>query len=190
MENSQRIATLVLGVTVAVLGGCAAPTVDFATIERPARPAELEAYNVFAGTWNWEAEMLNAEGPDKTWTGTAEWRWTLDKRCLFGLMSTSNPRTAFESEGIWSWHPKSKKYVWWMFNNWGYPQEGTADYDEDNRTWSMRYTSVGLDGGTSHGKYTITVVDDNTLEWSMAEWADALHLIKKTEMTGTYHRKQ
>ena len=181
---------VVLVVMAGVLVGCAAPTLDFSTIERPARPAELDAYNVFAGSWIWEAEMLNAEGADRAWNGTAEWRWTLDKRCLHGQMSMTNGRASFDSEGIWSWHPKTKKYVWWMFNNWGYPQQGTADYDESTKTWSMRYTSVGLDGGTSHGRYTITVVDDDTLEWNMAEWADALYLFKKTEMKGTYKRKQ
>ena len=189
MKTSQRTGVVAIVAMAGVLVGCAAPTLDFSTIERPARPVELDAYNVFAGSWIWEAEMLNAEGADKAWNGTAEWRWTLDKRCLHGQMSTANGRAAFESEGIWSWHPKTKKYVWWMFNNWGYPQEGTADYDESNKSWSMRYTSVGLDGTTSYGRHRMTVVDADTLEWDVVEWADPTRLITKMEMRGTYKRK-
>nr|NIP84766.1 hypothetical protein [Planctomycetales bacterium] len=53
----------------------------------------------------------------------------------------------------------------------------------------MKYVSVGLDGTTSYGYYQMKVVDDDTLDWEMVEWADALHLAKKLEMTGTYKRK-
>ncbi len=53
----------------------------------------------------------------------------------------------------------------------------------------MDYKSVGLDGTTSYGRYHMTVVDDDTLDWRMEEWADGLHLVKKMEMKGTYKRK-
>ena len=36
----------------ACLSGCAAPKVDFSQIERPARAAELDEYNVFVGSWD------------------------------------------------------------------------------------------------------------------------------------------
>lgn len=172
------------------LAGCAAPKVDFASIQRPTRANELNAYNVFVGQWDWEAEMLNAASDaDRKWTGAAEWKWTLDERCLHGVLSAKSARTDFEAAGVWSRHPKTGKYIWWMFNNWGYPQEGTADYDAASRTWTMDYTSVGLDGTPSHGRYTMKVLDDKTLEWYSIEWADALHTIKKMEMKGTYKRR-
>jgi hypothetical protein len=164
--------------------------VDFSKIERPERAGELDAYDVFVGKWTWEAELANAEGADKKWTGRAEWRWALDNRCLHGVMAAKSANAEFEAAGIWSWHPKSKKYIWWMFNNWGYPQEGTARYDKDKRTWAMSYKSVGLDGTASFGEYTMSVVDDNTLDWSVVEWADAMHMAKKMEMTGTYKRQK
>ena len=173
----------------ACLSGCAAPKVDFSQIERPARAAELDEYNVFVGSWDWHAEMLNAEEPDKTWTGTGQWEWTLDNRCLQGRLSAKSGRTNFDSMGIWSWHPKDKQYFWGLMNNWGYPQHGTAKYDKDSRSWTMPYTSVGLDGTASHGEYRMKVVDDNTLDWSMVEWADGLHMVKKMEMKGTYKRR-
>ena len=104
-------------------------------------------------------------------------------------MSAGSEGTKFEAEGIWSWHPKSKKYIWWMFNNWGYPQEGTARYDADTKCWRMDYRSVGLDGTRSYGSYKMKVVDDNMLDWCVVEWADRLPLVKKMGMSGIHKRK-
>jgi len=181
---------MLLMATVASLGlGCAARDVDFSAIERPDRSEKLAAYDVFVGTWTWEAEMLNAAEADKHWSGTAEWEWALDKRCLRGKLMAKSANSEFEAEGIWSWHPRKKRYMWWMFNNWGYPQSGTARYDADTRTWTMTYKSVGLDGTASHGRYIMTVVDDDTLQWRNEEWAGPLRLVKKMEMEGTYNRR-
>ena len=171
-----------------ILGSCTIQRVDFSGMAQPARAPELDAYESFVGSWTWDAVMLNAADPDKAWTGTAEWNWTLDKRCLEGRITGKNAHTTFDSRGIWSWHPRSHKYIWWMFNNWGYPQEGSASFDETTQTWKMDFVSIGLDGTTSYGRYSMTVVDNDTLEWDLTEWADPLHLITKMEMRGTYKR--
>ena len=189
MSTTRAVLVLALAGLVEFAAGCAVTKVDLASIERPARAVELDAYNVFVGNWTWEAEMVHPEASDSTWRGTADWEWTLDKRCLKGRMSAKSAHAEFESEGIWSRHPRSGKYIWWMFNNWGCPQQGTAKYDEDSDCWRMTYKSVGLDGSTSYGHYTMTVVNKDTLDWSMAEWADPLHIIKKLELQGTYKRK-
>ena len=190
MNTRRKLVVLAMPAAALLLAGCGAPKVDFSTIERPPRAAELEAYDVFVGSWDWEAEMLNAAEADKTWTGKADWKWALDKRCLCGTMSAKSAGAEFEAGGIWSWHPKTKKYIWWMFNNWGYPQEGTACYDEDSKCWTMDYTSVGLDGTASYGQYQMKVVCNDLLDWRMDEWADAMHLVKKMEMTGKYKRRK
>ena len=56
---------------------------------------------------------------------------------------------------------------------------------------------TGLDGELQKGiaaSFTDngdgTVTDNNTLDWKMVEWADALHTAKKVEMTGKYTRKK
>jgi len=188
MRTRRMLRLLVVPLVGVLVAGCAAPKVDFAKIERPQRTAELDAYDVFVGSWTWEAEMLNAEDAHKKWTGTASWRWTLDKRCLHGMMSSESGDIKFDAAGIWSWHPKGKKYIWWMFNNWGYPQQGTAKYDKAAKTWTMPYQSVGLDGTTSYGLYTMKVVDNDTLEWCLTECADMARWFKKIEMKGTYKR--
>jgi hypothetical protein len=177
----------VMGLLLAV--GCTASKVDLSVIQRPSRPAELDAYNAFVGSWTWEAEMVVPDADNSAWSGTAEWSWTLDNRCLVGKMISKSDHAEFEAEGVWSWHPKSRKYIWWMFNNWGYPQEGTAKYCAKSKSWRMPYKSVGLDGSTSYGRYGLTVVDDNTIDWDVEEWADPLHMFKKLELKGTYRRK-
>ncbi|MCP4593701.1 MAG: DUF1579 domain-containing protein [bacterium] len=189
MNTLGKVAVWSLPLVALMVSGCAAPTVDFTTLERPGRAPELDAYEVFVGQWVWEAEMVNAEGPDRHWTGTATWDWVLDGRYLHGQMSARSANASFEAAGTWSWHPTEKKHKWWMFNNWGYPQEGTATYDVDSRCWCMRFTSVGLDGTPSFGRYTMRVIDNDTLEWRVQEWADMAEMFPKMEMRGTYKRK-
>ena len=105
-------------------------------------------------------------------------------------MSTSSNGTKLGMAGVWGWNAKKKKYTWWMFNDWGYSQEGTADYDAESRSWTMDYVSVGLDGTKSYGRYGMKVVNNDTLEWRMDEWADLTRMFKKMEMTGTYKRRK
>ena len=194
----MKVSRLTAAVAVPIFGlfpfGCAMSSVDFSQIERPVRSPELDAYNAFVGTWDWKAEVLNGDDANRMWTGTAEWRWGLDDRTLHGQLSAKSTDAEFDAYGVWSWHPKKKKYIWWMFNNWGYPQEGTAKYQEECEgalgCWRMKYKSVGLDGTTSYGRYDLKVLDNNTITWFMVEWADALHLVKKIEMDGKYTRRQ
>ena len=190
MNGARKAVLPVVAAMILAASGCAAPMIDFSGIERPERAAELDAYKVFVGQWTWEAEVVNAEAPDNKWTGEASWAWSLDDHWLHGQMSAKSANAGFDAGGIWGWHPKAKQYKWWMFNNWGYPQEGTALYNEDSRTWTMDYQSVGLDGTASYGCYHVSVVDDNTLDWDLTEWADAFHMAKKLEMKGTYKRQQ
>ncbi len=190
LMNSLRTTTArIVPAALLILTSCTVQRVDFSGLARPQRAVELDAFNTFVGSWTWEAVMLNAADSDKAWTGTAEWKWTLDNRCLEGKISGQNAHTNFDSQGIWSWHPKSKKYFWWMFNNWGYPHQGKATYNSSTKTWNMHYTSIGLDGTTSFGRHRMTVVDNDTLEWDMVEWADPMHLITKMEMHGSYKRR-
>ncbi len=189
MKTLRTIAVLAVTVSACSGLGCAARNVDLSQVERPARSPKLSAFDVFVGSWNWQAEILNADEQSRHWSGTARWEWTLDKRCLRGTLVAKSQAQNYEASGFWSWHPVQRTYVWWMFNNWGYPQEGSATYDESAKRWTMNYRSIGLDGTRSYGRHVLTVVDSDTLEWSAVEWADPLRLIKKIEMQGTYKRQ-
>ncbi len=170
--------------------GCAAPNVDLSSLQRPARSSELDAFDVFVGSWTWKAVTLTGDREGPRWSGMAEWKWALDKRVLEGRMEAKSGDTEFQANGAWSWHPRKKQYIWWMVNNWGYPQEGTARYDRQTQTWTMNYKSVGLDGTTSYGRYRMKVIGRDTLDWSVTEWADPLHLVQKMKMNGAYSRKK
>ena len=78
-------------------GGVSVPGILDCRETQDRRPAELDAYNVFEGQWSWEAEVVNAEGEDKNWTGEASWRWTLDNHWLHGMMSAKTKNTEFEA---------------------------------------------------------------------------------------------
>jgi len=191
MLMKRSLGLNVLGLMVAFLAsGCTVTGVNFSEISRPQRSEKMDAYSVFVGSWTWEAEMINADAADRHWTGTAEWKWGLDQRVLNGHLAAKSQRAEFEADGVWSWHPEKKKYVWWMFSNWGYPQSGTAKYDADRRCWRMDFKSVGLDGTDSYGCYCLCVKDNDTIDWNVCEYADPFRTIKKMEMNGTYKRKR
>ncbi len=187
----QRGRIVVLGcVGWALLTGCAAGKLDLSQISRPARAAELSAFDNLVGSWTWEAELLNAEEPDRKWSGTAEWKWELGERWLGGRLSAKCSRAEFGAGGAWGWNAREGRYEFFMVSDWGYSQEGSARYDAGTRTWTMDYEGTGLDGTRSDGRYVLRVVDNDTLDWRMEEWTDGLRLAKKLEMTGTYKRKR
>jgi len=173
-----------------ICSGCVVRNVDFSDIRQPARAAQLDAYEVFVGSWDWEAKMIDASKGHESWSGMARWYWSLDRRVLEGRMESKSGDLQFQATGMWSWHPRDKKYIWWMINNWGYPQEGTARYYKNSQTWVMDYRSVGLDGTTSYGRYQMDVLDNDTIAWKMQEWLDPIHAIRKTAMVGTYKRRK
>ncbi|MHC5110640.1 MAG: hypothetical protein ACYTHJ_12280 [Planctomycetota bacterium] len=187
MYREPRAAIMMTCLLFPFTAGCTVKDVKVSDLERPDRSSMLNNYAVFVGSWNWTARSTT--GSDEQWTGKAKWEWTLDERCLHGVLSARCGDTAYDTAGVWSWHPTEKKYVWWMFNNWGYPQEGAARYDSENKEWTMTYVGVGLDGTTSHGEHRIRVVDNDTLDWKLAEWVDGLRTIKKFEIEGTYTRQ-
>ncbi len=175
--------------SILLLTGCMSLQVDLAQIQKPRPAPELAPLGDFVGSWNWEAERVGPGGKVEKWTGTAKWDWVLGGTYLHGDLTTKGPAHSFASSGYWGWHPQKRTYVWWMLNDWGYPQEGTAKYDDAKKLWTMDYQGLGLDGTTSYGRYAMQVKDKNTLEWTMVEGVDLLRNIKKIEMKGSYKRK-
>jgi hypothetical protein len=102
---------------------------------------------------------------------------------------SQNQSTKFEAEKGVGWHPREKS-TFGNVQQLGLSAARHARYDADDHCWTMDYQSVGLDGTTSHGRYTVHVVDSNTMDWSMTEWRFPFHIGKKVEMTGKYTRKK
>ena len=169
--------------------GCHANSARIA-LQRPAQPAEMNAFAPFVGSWTWTAKETTSGDAARTWSGTTKWEWALDNRCLHGQLTARAGDLSYDSTGMWTWNVSKRQYQFWMFNNWGYPREGVAHYNAADKSWTMPYRCTGLDGTNSHGRYTIKFIDDNTFDWTMTEWADALHMVKKIELAGQYKRSK
>ena len=173
-----------------VLTGCT-PTFTIEEIKemRPARPAELDKLNMFAGEWvsTGEATMTGLDEVLKS-TGTTESTWGCDGWCLVER-STMNMGElgGMTGLGVWTWDAKAKKYRSSWADDWGTTGRATAKYDDETRTWTMKAKGTGP-MGKSVGKGTATFVGDDTVEWTWTEW-DSLHLMKVFEGKGTSKRK-
>ena len=55
MKNVRIIVLSLTPIAALLVPACAMSTVDFANVQRPPRPSELEAYTVFVGSWTWDA---------------------------------------------------------------------------------------------------------------------------------------
>ena len=124
MTRWQMIAAGLAGLAFAPWCGCATmepggEATDLGSLVRPERAAEMDAFDVFVGAWDFKAEMMEVEGPNRMWTGLAEWKYSLDGRCLIGAMSLSNPQTQYQSEGHWTWNPGKQRYEFAIYNDWG-----------------------------------------------------------------------
>lgn len=155
------------------------------------RPAELDRLDAFAGQWDSECTMkmpmLDREEPLKAW-GSGESHWNTDKTYLVGD-STFTMEEFGEMYGheTWSYDSKAKLYRSTWTDSMGSTGTGTGRYDEATGVWYMAATSFGPHGKTTM-KGTAKFIDDNTMEWTYAEYAMG-GLTKTMEMTGTSKRK-
>ena len=156
------------------------------------RPPELGRLNVFVGRWEGSgtakiAGQSDAQPVKGSWQ--AEWElngWYLVSREEFDMGELGKTK----GMGLWSWDPRRKKYRTWWFGGGGANISAATTYDENTKTWTLKFRGDGPSGSTM-GRGSVKIVDDNTMEWSWAEWPrwDVLRLFKNTELTGTYKRK-
>ena len=173
-----------------VLTGCMPKmTVEEMKSMMPQRPAELDVLDAFAGKWEMEGEarMAMLDEPIKT-SGTSDMKWEGNGWYLVG-------RASFTMEGLddmtgleaWTYDTHSKKYRSTWIDSMGSIGVGTAKYDDETRTWHMRAKSHSP-FGKSKMKGTARLIDDDTIEWSMTEYAMG-GLMKTMEWSGTSRRR-
>ncbi|MEE9295507.1 MAG: DUF1579 family protein [Phycisphaerae bacterium] len=178
---------------VAALSGCQPTEFDMAEMaaKQKAIPAEMKQLEVFLGKWTstTETKMFGSDEVMKG-SGTSEVKWELGGRYLVGHMTADMGEWgSMEGVDVWTWDPSIKKYRTWWFDDWGMTGSSTATYDPKTRTFRIKGRGRNtLDGSTTVNKGMVTIVDDNTMEWSWAEY-DALGLVKHFEMTGTEKRQ-
>ena len=190
MIHRTRTGVMLTAFVILGLTGCM-PKMDIEAMKeaRPKRPAELDKLNTFTGTWKSTSEMT-MRGVDEvlkgTGTGTAAWEgdgWYLVERGKYDMGELGK----MEGLGVWTWDPKSKKYRTAWFDTLGYIATGTDKYCEKSNSWRMK-SKNRTPWGTTYGKGTATIVDDDTVEWSFEE-RSFLGLIKTMEMKGTSKRQ-
>jgi len=173
--------------------GCM-PTMNVETMKqmKPPRPAELEHLAALIGRWDTSAETrmtcLDLVLPIK---GVSENSWAGDGWCMIerGEYEMGDLGTVHEF-GVWTWDSAAKRFRTWRCDSFGGTRMGTAKFDGNSRTWTMK-AKRRSSWGSSADRGTIKIVDDNTLEWTWEEWSawDPLRLFKMAEFRGTSKRK-
>jgi len=169
-----------------VLTGCMPKmTIEELRQTTPQRPAELDLLNDFVGKWESTGELRFA-GLDEVLksSGTSETKWEGDGWYLVER-STFTMDELGEMQGMATWVYDSGAKV--FRNTWvdsmGGLSVGTAEYDEETRTWYMKSTNY-TPMGKSKARGKARFVDDDTMEWKYSEHALG-GLVKVMEMTGT-----
>lgn len=162
-------------------------TVEMIRDHKAERPPELDALQAFHGQWKstGEARFHGMENPLPT-TGTSTALWEADGWYLVERSNFTMGEDVSEGQGIgvWTYDPKIKKYRNWWFDSMGSNGDGTSTYDAETKTWTMHATSHSADG-SSTGKGTIKLIDENTMEWT---WTEYVGLTKFMEIKGTSTR--
>jgi len=164
-------------------------TVEEMKAMMPQRPPELDKLDAFVGKWSFEgqANMACLDAPLAT-SGTGETRWDDSKWFVVG-------NATFKMHGFddmhghetWTYDAHSKKYRSTWVDSMGSTGTGTATHDDRTNSWTMRAVSHGSCGKTTM-KGTMRIVDDNTMEWCMQEYAMG-GLMKTMEMCATSKRQ-
>ena len=193
MTNRTRFLVVPIILAVPALPGCM-PTMTIEEMKamRPERPVELDELAFLEGRWEHTGEAKMA-GLDRTLksSGSSSNSWDNDRWCLL-------ERVDFEMEelgkmkglNIWTYDTKRRKYRTSWFDSYGATAQGTATYDESSKTWKLK-AKGSSDWGTSIARGTMTIVDDNTIDWTWTEWMgwDCLRLCPIFEFKGTSRRK-
>jgi hypothetical protein len=187
MTPRNVIGTTLLGCAGILLCGCMPKmTIEEMKAEMPKRPAELDRLNAFVGKWQSTGEAKFAmldETLETSGTSEAKWddsRWFVVERGVFHMADFDE----MAGLGTWTYDTKGKVYRSTWVDSMGAIGLGTSKYDEKSGTWKMKATSHGP-FGKSTMKGWVKFIDDDTMEWWMAEYQ---WLTKTMEMSGTSKR--
>jgi hypothetical protein len=151
--------------------------------QKPDPGPELARLGPMIGTWSGTAEMVSPspeevkktmpEGSGRMGTafkGGGKFEWALDGMFLKGegWHEMGDGRRIRYVEYI-TWDPKAKKYRNWWFNDWGSHGQGGMAFDPDETTLRVKTETVNAQGAPTHRERTMTLVDDNTMEWTWSE---------------------
>lgn len=185
----RNMCYLVLSVAaIVVLTGCMPKlTIEEMKAMMPERPAALDKLDAFVGNWEMEGEtrITGLEDALET-TGSAETEWAGDGWYIVSRNSfTMGELGEMQGQETWTYDTHSKKYRSTWVDSTGSTGTGEARHDDKTNTWYFHGSTYGPFGKVSW-KGQAKVIDEDTWEWTYAEYAG---LMKTMEMTGTSRRR-
>lgn len=167
--STRRRAALAatLALLAAWTSGCATPPPRDSGGPPPDAP-ELARLAMLVGTWRGEGTTTIVESgevlafvADTTVTWECGGRVVLERtETRIGELGTSS------AVGVWSWDGTSETYRNWRFNSGGLHEEGSATFDEDDRTWHITSRTTALETGeVTTGSGFMRYLDDDHKEY-------------------------
>jgi len=176
-----------LGMTTA----CSTPpmSLDAMKAMMPVRPPELDTLQMLVGDWTTEGQVqfIGMDEPMTT-TGTSSAAWACDKRFLIDRSEYDmGPLGPMKGVSVWGWDPQRRRFVFWWFDGFGESASGTARFDESAKMWHISTRGQSTRCSVKN-KGTIRMLDENTLEWTWAQWS-AWGFPKYADMKGVSRRR-
>ncbi len=182
----MRILASTLVASLLVATGCQQPTME-QMMQKPERAAQLDQLQPLVGKWESSGTMKMGD-EQMSMTGRSEVAWELDRRVLVERMEGHSEAGDFKGLGVWVWDDASDQFRVWWFDNMGGWAEGTVEQDDEDGEWEFKAKSHYPGGGmTGHARGSMTLSGD-TMNWTHAEFMDALCMNKMMSMEGTSRR--
>ena len=190
MTKRMGLCMIAMAVVGLSLTGCMPKmTLEDLKAWEPERPPELDKLNMLAGEWEstGEARIPGIEEVQKgTSKSSATWecdKYYLVERTEHGMEDLDK----MKSIGVWTYDPKSKKYLLWWFESTGETGSGTATYCESTKTWKVKAKGRSP-WGNSFTEGTMSMVKDDTMEWTFRVRYGSI-FAEPWEFKGTSKRK-
>lgn len=168
--------------SLALIAGCEDQKAHMAEMGQAKPGPELAKLNRMVGTWTGTAEIVKPTReemmkhmpkgmpmPAEKMQGGGTWSWMPGGMVLkcegWHEMSPGMRVNMVEFIG---WNPREREY--WMGFVGDNGEHGVGEMKIDGNTMSSEGKSCDAQGNSSHGKGTMTWVDDNTMNWTWTEW--------------------
>lgn len=196
-RNHMRKYGLILVCSLVILPGCArlrgimpgGSKAEMSMPEKPKPAPQMQELASWIGSWEGDAELVNApEGPSDMPTkfkGGHKTEWALGGLFLktegWHDMGEGNKENFVEYV---TWDPKAGKFRSWWFSDWGNVGEGWMEQDEDGKTYQFYGKGRDASGGRTSGKGSMTILTNDSNEWTWCEKSS----MGKLELKGTNKR--
>lgn len=151
--------------------------------KKPSQPPEMKVFAPLIGTWTGTAEMIEPSAeemkkhmppgspePQMTYAGGGTYKWDINDLYVHaeGWHDMGEGEKAHYHELI-GWNPVKKMYHSWYVSDYGERGDGWMTASADGMKFTVKTSGLGMGGKPAKGEGTMTIVDDNTVEWTWTE---------------------